>query len=111
LEHGAVDSEALALSHRAGALVVEAKQPVRGFVVNDQVTLEHVSTIRITWGVLTYPKDASYARQVHNEALMVYISFGEDEVPSGHVLIPARPYCIGLFLGQEAHLHTPYQGR
>jgi hypothetical protein len=111
LVHGAEEPAALALSHTAEALVVDAKQPVRGCVVNDQVTLEHVSTIRITWGVLTYSTDASYARQVHNEALMVSISFGEDEVPSGHVLIPARPYCIGLFLGQEAHLHTPYQGR
>ena len=111
LEHGAEDPAALALSHHAGALVVEAKQPVRGSVVNDQVTLEHVSTIRLTWGIMKYPKGASYARQVNNEALMVYISFGQDEVPSGHVLIPARPYFIGLFLGQEEQLNTPYQGK
>jgi hypothetical protein len=111
LEHGAVDSEALALSHKAGALVLEAKQPVRGFLVNDKVTLEHVSTIRITWGIIKYPKDASYERKVNNEALMVYISFGEDDIPSGHVLIPARPYFIGLFLGQEEKLNTPYQGK
>jgi hypothetical protein len=57
LEHGAEDPAALALSHHAGALVVEAKQPVRGFVVNDQVRLAAFSTIRITWGVLKYPKD------------------------------------------------------
>jgi hypothetical protein len=111
LEHGAEDPAALALSHKAGALVVEAKQPVRGFLVNDQVKLAHVSTVRITWGVIKYPTGASYERQINNEALMVYISFGEDEVSSGHVLIPARPYFIGLFLGQEAQLHTPYQGQ
>jgi hypothetical protein len=111
LEHGAEDPAALALSHKAGALVVEAKQPVRGFLVNDQVKLEHVSTIRITWGIIKYPKDASYERKVNNEALMVHISFGQDEVPSGHVLIPARPYFIGLFLGQEEKLNTPYQGK
>ena len=40
-----------------------------------------------------------------------HISFGEDGVPSGHVLIPARPYFIGLFLGQEEPFDTPYQGR
>jgi hypothetical protein len=111
LEHGAEDPAALALSHHAGALVVEAKQPVRGFVVNDQVRLAQVSTIRITWGIIKYPKGASYERQVNNEALMVYISFGEDDVPSGHVLIPARPYFIGLFLCQEERLHTPYTGK
>jgi hypothetical protein len=111
LEHGAEDPASLALSHHAGALVFEAKQPVRGFLVNDQVKLEHVSTIRITWGIIKYPKDASYERKVNNEALMVYISFGQDEVPSGHVLIPARPYFIGVFLGQEEQLNTPYQGK
>jgi hypothetical protein len=111
LEHGAEDPASLALSHKAGALMVEAKQPVRGFLVNDKVKLEHVSTIRITWGIIKYPKDASYERKVNNEALMVYISFGQDEVPSGHVLIPARPYFIGLFLGQEEKLNTPYQGK
>lgn len=111
LEHGAEDRAALALSHHAGALVLEAKQPVRGFLVNDQVQLTTFSTIRITWGIIKYPTGASYARQVNNEALMLYISFGQDDAPSGHVLIPARPYFIGLFLRQEAQLHTPYQGR
>jgi hypothetical protein len=111
LEHGAEDPAALALSHKAGALVVEAKQPVRGFVVNDQIKRAQVSTIRITWGIIKYPKDASYERQVNNEALMVYISFGEDDVPSGHVLLPARPYFIGLFLCQEERLHMPYTGK
>jgi hypothetical protein len=111
LEHGAEDQAALALSHHAGALVFEAKQPVRGFLVNDQVKLASFSTIRITWGIIKYPTGASYARQVNNEALMLYISFGQDEVPSGHVLIPARPYFIGLFLGQGEQRNTPFQGR
>jgi hypothetical protein len=111
LEHGAEDPALLALSHHAGALVFEAKQPVRGFVVNDEVTLAHVSTVRITWGIMKYPTKASYARQINNEALMLYISFGQEKVPSGHVLIPARPYFIGLFLGQEEQLNTPYQGQ
>jgi hypothetical protein len=96
LEHGAEDPASLALSHKAGALVLEAKQPVRGFLVNDQVKLEHFSTVRITWGIIKYPTGASYERKINNEALMLYISFGEDDVASGHVLIPARPYFIGL---------------
>ena len=111
LEHGAEDPASLALSHKAGALVLEAKQPVRGFLVNDQVKLEHFSTIRITWGIIKYPTGASYERKINNEALMLYLSFGEDDVSSGHVLIPARPYFIGLFLCQEERLHTPYTGK
>jgi len=42
---------------------------------------------------------------------MLYIFFGRDKIPSGHFLIPALPYFIGLFLGQEEQLHTPYKGR
>jgi hypothetical protein len=111
LEHGAEDPELLKLSSHEGALVVEAKAPVKGFLVNQDVQLEQVSKVRIHWGIIQYPKHASYERQVNNEALMLYIFFGQDKVPSGHAVIPALPYFIGLFLGQEEHLNTPYQGR
>jgi hypothetical protein len=111
LEHGAEDPELLELSIHQGALVVEAKAPVKGFLVKQDVPLEQVSKVRIHWGIIKYPQDASYERQVHNEALMLYIFFGRDKLPSGHVAIPALPYFIGLFLGQEEHLNTPYQGR
>jgi hypothetical protein len=70
-----------------------------------------VSTVRIHWGIIKYPHGASYARHVQNEALMLYIFFGQDTLPSGHVAIPALPYFIGLFLGQEEQRHTPYRGR
>jgi hypothetical protein len=111
LEHGAEDPELLALSFHEGALMLEAKSPVKGFLVNQDIRLEKVSKIRIYWGIIKYPKHASYERQVHNEALMVYIFFGQDKVPSGHFALPALPYFIGLFLGQEEQLNTPYKGR
>jgi Protein of unknown function (DUF3047) len=111
LEHGAEDPESLALSFHEGALRLEAKSPVRGFLVNQDIQLEKVSKIRIYWGIIKYPKDASYERQVHNEALMVYVFFGQDKVPSGHFALPALPYFIGLFLGQGEQLNTPYKGR
>jgi hypothetical protein len=111
LEQGAGDPELLKLSIHEGALVVEAKAPVKGFLVNQDVPLEQVSKVRIHWGIIKYPKHASYERQVHNEALMLYIFFGQEKLPSGNVAIPALPYFIGLFLGQEEPLNTPYQGR
>jgi hypothetical protein len=111
LEHGAEDPELLALSIHEGALVLEAKAPVKGFLVNQDVQLEKVSKVRIHWGIIKYPKHASYERHVQNEALMLYIFFGQDKLPSGHFAIPALPYFIGLFLGQEEQLNTPYQGR
>jgi hypothetical protein len=111
LEQGAEDPALLALSIHEGALVLEAKGPVKGFLVNQDVQLEKVSKIRIHWGIIKYPKNASYERQVNNEALMLYIFFGQDKVPSGHFAIPALPFFIGLFLGQEEQLNTPYKGR
>jgi hypothetical protein len=111
LEQGAEDPELLALSIHKGALVLEAKAPVKGFLVNQDAQLEKVSKVRLHWGIIKYPKNASYERHVHNEALMLYIFFGQEKVPSGHVALPALPYFIGLFLGQEEQLHTPYLGR
>jgi hypothetical protein len=111
LEQGAQDPDLLALSIYDGALVVETKAPVKGFLVKQDVPLQKVSKVRIHWGIIKYPKNASYERHVHNEALMLYIFFGQDKLPSGHVAIPALPYFIGLFLGQEEQLDTPYQGR
>jgi hypothetical protein len=111
LEQGAEDPELLALSIHEDALVVEAKAPVKGFLMNQDIALEKASKIRIHWGIINYPKNASYERQVSNEALMLYIFFGQHKIPSGHFLIPALPYFIGLFLGQEEPLYTLYQGR
>jgi hypothetical protein len=111
LEQGAQDPDLLALSSHGGALVVEAKAPVKGFLVKQDVQHAKVSKVRIHWGIIKYPQNASYERHVHNEALMLYIFFGQDRLPSGHVAIPALPYFIGLFLGQEEQLNTPYQGR
>jgi hypothetical protein len=111
LEHGAEDPELLELSINEGALVLEAKGRVKGFLVNQDVQLEKFSKIRIHWGISKYPRGASYERQVNNEALMLYIFFGHDKLPSGHPVIPALPYFIGLFLGQEEQPNRPYQGR
>jgi hypothetical protein len=47
LEQGAQDPDLLALSIHEGALVVEAKAPVKGFLVKQDVQLEKVSKVRI----------------------------------------------------------------
>jgi hypothetical protein len=52
LEQGAQDPDVLALSSHEGALVVEAKAPVKGFLVNQDVPLEKVSKVRIHWGII-----------------------------------------------------------
>jgi hypothetical protein len=59
LEHGAEDPDLLALSVREGALPVEAKAPVKGLLVNRDISLEKVSKVLIHWGILDYPEHAS----------------------------------------------------
>jgi hypothetical protein len=110
-EQGTKDRELLELSSNDGSLTLEAKGHVRQFIVNDEVKLEKFSTIRIEWGIIKYPKDASYERKVNNEALMVYIFFGHNKLPSGSSAIPNLPYFIGLFLGHDDKINTPYKGK
>ncbi len=109
--HGARDPELLEFSFRDGALHVEAKGHVRGFLVNEAVTVERFSSIRLHWGIIKYPANASYERGIHNEALMVYVLFGQEKLPSGQIGIPDLPYFIGLFLGETEKINTPYMGK
>lgn len=99
------------LDVRDDALIVEAKRPVTGLMLNEGVDLEEFSKLRIEWGILQYPTDASYEKQINNEALMVFVFFGYDKISSGHFLIPNSPYFIGLFLGRDDEVNKLYTGR
>jgi hypothetical protein len=110
-EKDARDRRLLQLSVAKDGLILEAKGRLRGFLLNDSVNLEKVTTIRIAWGIIQYPQEVSYARKVNNEALMLYVFFGKERIPSGHVLIPNSPYFIGLFLCDDDQVNFPYKGR
>ena len=101
----------LGLSVQNGALVLEAKEQIRGFLYNDSINIEEFSKVKIEWGILKYPEGASYEQQIRNEALMVYISFGHEKMPSGNILLPKLPYFLGLFLCTADKLNTPYIGK
>jgi hypothetical protein len=91
--------------------MVEAKARMSGFIFNRSVDFAHPDKVRITWGVRQYPQNASYEKQVNNEALMLYIFFGSKKVSSGNILIPDSPYFIGLFLCQNDQVNLPCKGR
>ena len=110
-EEAAKDPNALKLSFQNGALVLEAKERLRGFLFKDSMELKNFSKVRLEWGIIKYPEGASYEKQVRNEALMVYISFGHEKLSSGLLVLPDAPYFIGLFLCKDDKLHTPYIGR
>ena len=92
-------------------LILEAKRPMFGMLVNDGVDLDKFSSIRLEWGVHRYPEGASYERGIRNEALMVIVFFGYDKVSCGHFLIPDAPYFIGFFLGREEEIKRGYVGQ
>ena len=115
-EKDARDRRLLQLFVANDALILEAKGHLRGFLLNDSVNLEKLTTIKVTtirveWGIIQYPQDVSYTRHVNNEALMLYVFFGRERIPSGHILIPDSPYFIGLFLCDDEKLNFPYKGR
>jgi len=110
-EEAAKDRSLLGLAVQNGALVLEAKEQIRGFLYNDSLNIEAFSKVKIEWGILKYPEGASYEQQLRNEALMVYISFGHEKMPSGNIILPKLPYFIGLFLCAADRLNTPYIGK
>jgi hypothetical protein len=110
LREAAKHQDQLELSIENGALILTAKEQLRGFVYNDSLDVENFSKVRIEWGVIKYPEGASYERHVHNEALMIYISFGHEKMASGNIILPDVPYFIGFFLCKDDKLNTPYKG-
>jgi hypothetical protein len=68
------------------------------------------SKVKIEWGVIKYPKGASYEGKVNNEALLVLVFFGDEKISSGHLTIPDSPYFIGLFLGRHDKVNKAYKG-
>jgi len=110
-ERDARNRTLLGLSITNGVLTLEEKGRMTGFILNDSVNLDKVTTLRINWGVAKYPQEVSYEKKLNNEALMLYIFFGMERISSGHILIPNSPYFIGLFLCQDEQVNFPYKGR
>jgi len=110
-KRGAKDRRKLDLDVEDDALILEVKRRSRGFLFNESVDVKHFSKVRITWGIIKYPKDASYDRKVNNEALILYIFFGYEKIGSGHFAIPNSPYFIALFLGSDDEVNKPYKGK
>lgn len=110
-EHEAKDRRKLELTVDEGALVLEAKTRLRGFIVNDSLEPRKYSRVRVKWGVVKYPRGASYEAEVNNEAIQVLIFFGHEKISSGHLVLPNSPYFIGLFLGRHDMPYKAYKGR
>ena len=110
LKEAAKDRKKLDLDVDEGALFLEAKKPLMALIVKEFVDPGKYSKVKIEWGVVKYPKGASYEGKVNNEALLVLVFFGDEKISSGHLTIPDSPYFIGLFLGRHDKLNKAYKG-
>jgi hypothetical protein len=110
-EQGAKSRKKLELEVEEGGLILAAKTRLRAFIVNESLTPRRYSGVRLEWGVVKYPRGASYEAQVNNEAIQVLIFFGHEKISSGHLALPNCPYFIGLFLGRNDMPYKAYKGK
>lgn len=110
LKEAAKNRRELDLDVDESALFLEAKKPSLALILREFVDPVKYSRIKIEWGVVKYPKGASYEGGVRNEALLVLVFFGDEKISSGHLAVPDSPYFIGLFLGRHDKLNQAYKG-
>ena len=111
LQRHADDPDRIELYHADDALHVRVKRPSFGMAIRP-VEAPQARRLRLHWGVSDYPEGASYQHGVDNEAIMVYVFFGHERLPSGEMFIPASPYFIGFYLCPAGvdDVETPYVG-
>ncbi len=104
------DERKIALSVADGTLEVDTQKKAFG-VIYRKADIPGASRLRLTWGVNEFPKDAGYEKGVNNEALMLYVFFGHEKMPSGALYIPDVSYFIGFYLCDGDRTDHPYKGR
>jgi hypothetical protein len=109
-ESDAKSQSKLSLAFANDSLVLNAKKQLFGLIINGNLHLDGAKKISITWGVDKHPKGASYENGINNEAIMVYVYFGNKKLSSGNWFIPDSPYFIGLYLGETDKINKPFTG-
>ncbi len=112
LQHDAKNQAKIHLSQSDGALHFKVLKPSFGLILHEE-DAQDANHLRMLWGVSKFPAGASYEKGVDDEAIMIYVFFGEKRLPSGSMLVPDSPYFIGFFLcprGTDV-LEKPYSGR
>jgi hypothetical protein len=101
---------ALSIYHDKGAFVFETKGQIFSYILKSDMNIANAKKLRITWGVNSFPKNASYENGIRNEALMVYVYYGRNFMDSGSIFIPNSPYFLGLFLSNSDTTGKYYKG-
>ena len=100
----------LAPRFEQGRLVLETAKETAGVFVQ-KLNLPGVRRLRVRWGVDRYPRGADWAKGVYRVPLAVMVSFGEEKIDSGSMVIPNAPYFLGVFLGEHEQEGRAYTAR
>ncbi len=111
LERHADNPDRIEIYHADSALHVRVKRPSFGMLVHE-LDVPGARHLELGWGVSRYPEGASYQHGVDNEAIMIYVFFGHERLPSGEMFVPDSPYFIGFYLcpPDADALDEPYVG-
>jgi hypothetical protein len=100
----------LTLRFERGRLVLETAKETAGVFVQ-KLNLPRVRRLRVRWGVDRYPRGADWTKGVYRVPIAVMVSFGEEKIDSGSMFIPAAPYFLGVFLGENEQEGRAYTAR
>ena len=100
LKKHAADRDNIEFFKTEDDLHFRTKVPAFGMAVHEG-DITGAQRLRLHWGVSDYPEGVSYQHGIDNEAIMVYVFFGDELQPSGEIFIPDSPYFIGFYLCQK----------
>ena len=101
LQNDARNAEKIDLTAGEQGMVIHAKKQAFGLVMNKGMSIRKYRFIKIDWGIIQYPVNASWEHQRKNEAISVMVFFGFEKIDSGSIFIPDTPYFLSLFLGPD----------
>lgn len=105
--------ENLSPTFRDGALHLKTDVPeagLAGIIFEEGKELSRVKSVRIEWGVETFPEGADWEKGIKRLPIALMISFGRERLPSGFWFSPA-PYFISPFIGKNETEGKAYTGR
>jgi hypothetical protein len=91
-------------------LTIETLAAAEPILARDGINVAQPAHLTVRWGVDRYPTGANWDRGVNNEAIMVMVQFGHEQLPGGFFL-PPRPYFIGFFLCDAGRRGIAISGR
>jgi hypothetical protein len=111
-ERGAArkDKTRLTLDKDKG-LIIDSLKEGQSIIALKKGHVKNFRDVVITWGVDQFPEGASYAKGRRNEAIMLQVFFGTENISSGSFIVPDAPYFIALHLCENDEINKPEKGR